>query len=76
MTGNLTNIIHKSIKYTKHIQIASPPNRYEPDNGEINYPFVFNMINELNYQGYIGCEYKPSTNTKDSLSWAKKYNIK
>jgi len=76
MSGDLTNIINKSIKYTKHIQIASPPNRYEPDNGEINYPFVFNMINELNYKGYIGCEYKPSTNTKDSLVWAKKYNIK
>ena len=76
MSGDLTNIINKSIEHTKHIQIASPPNRSEPDNGEINYPFIFDMIDKLNYQGYIGCEYKPSSNTQDSLVWAKKYNIK
>ena len=76
MSGDLTNIINKSIEHTKHIQIASPPNRSEPDNGEINYPFIFDIIDKLNYQGYIGCEYKPSSNTQDSLVWAKKYNIK
>jgi hydroxypyruvate isomerase len=76
MSGDLTNIIKRSMEYTKHIQIASPPNRYEPDNGEINYPFIFDIIDKLNYQGYIGCEYKPSSNTQDSLGWAKKYNIK
>jgi hydroxypyruvate isomerase len=76
MSGDLTNIINKSIKYTKHIQIASPPHRHEPDKGEINYSFIFDMIEKLHYQGYIGCEYKPSTNTKDSLVWAKKYNIR
>jgi len=36
----------------------------------------FDIIDKLNYQGYIGCEYKPSSNTQDSLGWAKKYNIK
>jgi len=76
MSGNITNIIEKSLKYTKHIQIASPPNRYEPNNGEINYPFIFNIIEKFNYDGHIGCEYNPSTNTEDSLQWAQNYNIK
>ena len=76
MSGNITNIIERSIKYTKHIQIASPPYRYEPDKGEINYPFIFEKLERLKYQGYIGCEYNPSINTEDSLKWANKYKIK
>ena len=76
MSGNLTSIIEKSISYTKHMQIASPPYRYEPDKGEINFQFIFSIIEKLKYDGYIGCEYNPSTNTKDSLHWAQNYNIK
>lgn len=76
MSGNLTSIIKTSMKYTKHMQIASPPKRYEPGKGEINYPFIFKLIDKLNYEGHIGCEYNPSTNTKDSLQWAKNYKIK
>jgi len=76
MSGNLTTIIEKSINHTKHIQIAAPPYRHEPDKGEINYQFIFNLIEKLKYDGYIGCEYNPSTNTRDSLQWAKNYNIK
>ena len=76
MSGNLTSIIEKSISYTKHIQIASPPYRHEPDKGEINFQYIFSIIEKLKYDGYIGCEYNPSTNTKDSLHWAQNYNIK
>ncbi len=76
MSGNLTTIIEKSINYTKHIQIASPPYRHEPDKGEINFQFILSIIEKLKYDGYIGCEYNPSTNTKDSLHWAQNYNIK
>ena len=76
MSGNLTSIIEKSISYTKHMQIASPPYRHEPDKGEINFQYIFSIIEKLKYDGYIGCEYNPSTNTKDSLHWAQNYNIK
>ena len=76
MSGNITNIIEKSIKYTKHIQIAAPPYRYEPSKGEINYPFIFKKLDSIDYKGYIGCEYNPSINTEDSLKWAKEFNIK
>ena len=40
MSGNLTSIIEKSISYTKHMQIASPPYRHEPDKGEINFQYI------------------------------------
>ena len=45
---------------TGHVQIAQVPDRNEPDSaGEINYSYLFNMLDKLNYQGHIGCEYKP-----------------
>ena len=76
MTGNLSRIIKKALPYTNHIQIASPPGRHEPNEGEINYPFLFNIISSSKYKGYIGCEYNPLNNTKDSLKWATNYGIK
>lgn len=43
-----------------HIQIAQVPGRNEPDGpGEINYNYVFNLLEKLGYQGHIGCEYRP-----------------
>ena len=75
MSGDLTNIIKRSIEYTKHIQIASPPYRSDPGTGEINYNFIFNVINNLNYNGYIGCEYKPLDQTVNSLKWAVNFGI-
>ena len=42
-----------------HIQIAGAPGRNEPDIGEINYPYLFSVLDELGYAGWIGAEYKP-----------------
>lgn len=42
-----------------HIQIAGAPGRNEPDVGEINYPYLFALLDELGYGGWVGCEYKP-----------------
>ena len=59
----------------KHIQIAGVPGRNEPDVGEINYPYLFNLIDELGYSGWIGCEYKPLDSTLAGLKWASAYGI-
>ena len=46
-----------------HFQIAGVPERHEPDIGELNYPYLFKVIDELaaqcGWDGWIGCEYKP-----------------
>ena len=42
-----------------HIQIASVPERQEPDGGELNYPYLLKLIDELDYPGWVGCEYRP-----------------
>lgn len=56
-----------------HIQIAGVPGRHEPDIGEINYPYLFDLLDELGYDGWIGCEYRPKGVTSDGLGWVRKY---
>ena len=31
--------------------------RHEPGSGEINYPFLFDLLDRLGYDGWVGCEY-------------------
>ena len=55
-----------------HIQISQAPNRYEPcAAGEIDYKYIFNLLEELGYDGYIGLEYRPKIDTISSLGWIK-----
>lgn len=52
-----------------HVQIAGVPLRQEPDRGELDYGWVFNVLRELNYSGWIGCEYRPAGSTSAGLRW-------
>ena len=67
------NTIEREFDRIGHIQVADNPGRHEPGTGEINYPFVFRRIDELGYDGWIGCEYKPLTTTNAGLSWLRPY---
>ena len=53
------------------MQLADNPGRHEPGTGEINYPYLFNMLDAEGYDGFIGCEYKPSAGTSEGLGWMK-----
>ena len=63
-----------------HFQIAGVPERHEPDLGEMNYPYLFDVIDEVsqacNWQGWIGCEYRPrlggqAGGTSAGLNWLR-----
>jgi hydroxypyruvate isomerase len=71
--GELTATLRKHLNKIGHIQIADNPGRHQPGTGEINYPFIFRELDKLGYTGYIGLEYKPSTDSKSSFDWIKKY---
>ena len=58
-----------------HLQCAAVPTRHEPDEGEINYPGVFEAVDALGYKGWIGAEYRPRTRTEEGLGWAKAYGV-
>ena len=46
-----------------HLQIAGVPERHEPDVGELNCAYLFEVIDEVaaqcGWQGWVGCEYRP-----------------
>jgi hydroxypyruvate isomerase len=52
-----------------HIQLADNPGRHEPGTGEINFPFLLRHLDNIGYAGWVGCEYKPSRRSEDSLGW-------
>lgn len=55
-----------------HFQIAGVPERHEPDTGEVNYEYVFDVMDQLNFDGWVGCEYLPTAGTSEGLGWFKK----
>jgi hydroxypyruvate isomerase len=56
-----------------HLQIAGVPERHEPDLGELNYPYLFALIDSLGYTGVIGAEYRPRAATSAGLGWFQPY---
>lgn len=73
--GDLIYRLEKFLPVIGHLQCAAVPSRHEPDEGEINYPAVFEAIDRLGYQGWIGAEYRPRARTEDGLGWARKYGV-
>jgi hydroxypyruvate isomerase len=69
MEGELAATIRANLARIGHIQIADNPGRHEPGTGEINYAYLFGMLDEIGYQGWVGCEYNPATSTQDGLGW-------
>jgi hydroxypyruvate isomerase len=69
MEGDLAPTIDKYLKKIAHVQIADTPGRHEPGTGEINFTFIFDHLDRVGYQGWIGCEYRPRMSTYDSLAW-------
>jgi hydroxypyruvate isomerase len=56
-----------------HIQIAGVPDRHEPDSGELHYPYLFDLLDQLGYTGWVGCEYRPRAGTSQGLGWLQAY---
>ncbi len=61
-----------------HIQIAGVPERNEPDVGELNYRYLFDVLDACRYTGWVGCEYRPKLGaqtggTSTGLGWLQPY---
>ena len=69
--GDLAMKLRQYIAGVGHIQIAGVPERHEPDAGEINYPYLFGLMDELGYAGWVGCEYRPAAGTSAGLGWLR-----
>ena len=71
MEGDVATKFRRWQKDVGHIQIASVPARHEPDEGELNYPWLFKLLDELGYDGWVGCEYRPRAGTIEGLHWMR-----
>ncbi|WP_186231445.1 2-oxo-tetronate isomerase [Burkholderia gladioli] len=71
--GDIAMKLKRDFAGIGHIQVAAVPERHEPDLGELNYPYLFELIDTLGYDGWIGCEYRPKAGTSEGLGWLRPY---
>ncbi len=69
MRGDLAVRLRALIGGVGHVQVAGVPDRHEPDEGEVNHPYLFALLDELGYRGWVGCEYRPRAGTSAGLGW-------
>lgn len=67
--GDVATAIAEFAPLAGHYQIASPPDRGEPDDGEMNYAYLFKAIDRTGFDGWVGCEYRPRRGTVEGLGW-------
>lgn len=71
--GDLAVKLRRDMAGIGHIQIAGVPDRNEPDVGEVNFPYLLQLIDELGYDGWVGCEYRPKGDTSEGLEWLRRW---
>ena len=69
--GDLMKRFEKHLPLVGHVQIAAVPSRHEPDEGEVNYPAIYAMLDAVGYKGWVAAEYFPRGKTEDGLSWLR-----
>ncbi|HXH36388.1 MAG TPA: TIM barrel protein [Plantibacter sp.] len=70
--GNVLERYERLLPNIVHVQVADNPGRGEPGTGEIAYDRVLARIAVSDYDGWIGCEYGPVTDTRAGLSWVER----
>lgn len=71
--GDLARKLHHYLPTGRvgHIQVAGVPDRHEPDAGEVDFGYLFTLLDELGYPGWVGCEYRPAAGTREGLGWLR-----
>ena len=67
--GDVATTLRRFLPRIGHVQIAGVPDRHEPDTGELNTFYLLGLLDELGYEGWVGCEYRPAGRTQDGLRW-------
>lgn len=71
--GEIVASLQELLPITAHVQFAGSPGRHEPDDGEIDYGFLFRTLDDLGYNGWVGAEYTPRAGTLAGLGWLKRW---
>lgn len=73
MEGDLLRRIARHWPHIGHFQLASVPERHEPDTGEIHLRAILDELKARTWSGFIGAEYNPRQRTEDGLGWMQPY---
>jgi hydroxypyruvate isomerase len=71
--GNIIATIRTHAAQLGHVQLADSPGRNEPGTGELAFERILPVLDEIGYDGWVGCEYKPSRPVPDTFSWLDAY---
>lgn len=67
MGENISETLKDCIDAIGYIHIADAPGRHEPGTGEIDYGRIFNSLRAMNYEGVIGFELIPSSDSDAAI---------
>jgi len=70
--GNIINNIRDNMEYIAHFHAAGHPGRHELTESELDYRYIFNEIDKLNFNGYTGLEYFPLQKPEIGLETLKR----
>jgi len=77
LQGNVTRSIEELMPLVGHVQIAQVPGRGEPDSpGELDYSYILGQLDRLEYEGWVGLEYNPTSTTVEGLAWLKRWGYR
>ena len=73
MGEDIEEVLRGRTHLVAHVQYADMPDRNEPGTGELNYQYLFRFLDEVGYQGWIGCEYRPRAGSSAGLGWVRRW---
>ncbi|MCL9814284.1 hydroxypyruvate isomerase family protein [Natranaeroarchaeum aerophilus] len=65
--GNVIETMTEYVDRIGHVHIADVPGRHEPGTGELAYGNVFDALDDAGYEGYVGCEFRPTGDPDDAV---------
>jgi len=73
--GDVVNRLRAALPRTAHVQIANPPGRHGPGQGELDLPHILQVLDAAGYDGWVGCEFRPIGRTEAELDWARDFGL-
>lgn len=70
--GDCATEFQRVAHYTAHVQVADAPKRNEPGTGRIDWASFMTALKTCGYEGYIGCEFRPTLNPRQSVDWVNR----
>jgi hydroxypyruvate isomerase len=71
--ADLDEVVDAYGSWIDHVQVADAPGRHEPGTGQIAFPALLAHLGARGYEGWVGCEYRPSGPSAESFAWMARY---